>query len=155
VLAVFFGGAFWMATGWNEGDALFPLGLGGLGFVLSVFFTVRAAVFGSPVTAAPAPVTAVAPDDPPVDDDVEYVFRTASRQTWARTLAFFGGFFVLLYLLGAFVAAGLFSALYLHSEDRRSWKFSLLYAAVVIVVLYVLFTLALGQPLPTGLLDGF
>ncbi|MCW2683782.1 MAG: Tripartite tricarboxylate transporter TctA family protein [Blastococcus sp.] len=157
VLAVFFGGAFWIATGWDEGDALFPLGLSGLACALCVLFTARSALLGTPVVTPPAPVAATEdnPDAPPVDDDVEYVFRTASGRTWAQTLAFFGGFFVLLYLFGAFAAAAIFSTGYLRSEDRRSWKFSLLYGAVVVVVLYVLFTLALGQPLPTGLIGGF
>jgi presenilin-like A22 family membrane protease len=61
-------------------------------------------------------------------------------------------FFVLLYLSGLYVTAPVFSLLYLRFAGKRTWIFSVIYAVVTAVLLYVAFELALGVPTPSGLL---
>lgn len=153
LLAAFFGGAFYLSTSFDREDAVFPLGVSGLGFLLSATFALQAALLGSRTVAHAADSPLESEVDP--SDDLDYVFATASRRQWLTTLGFFSAFFLSLFLLGVYATAIVFSVVYLRLQDGRSWKYSLLYAAVLAAVLHVVFVVALAQRLPSGALTGF
>jgi hypothetical protein len=164
LLVVVFGGAFFLAWGWQRQASLFPLGVSGLGFVLGVILVIRALLARDDVSLAEsAHVVPVHPgslvDESLVDeaeaspegDNPEYVFTEASGRDWLRTVLWFGGFFLALYVLGVYVAAFIFTLLYLRYQGRRSWLFSAVYAVILVAVMYLAFTVALAQPVPSGL----
>ncbi|MGY2001289.1 tripartite tricarboxylate transporter TctB family protein [Blastococcus sp. SYSU DS1024] len=177
LMVAVFGWALLEAADWSFKAALFPRIVTGLGCAFAILQLVqsllrlgrgrRAAGKPAPPTspAGPiAPVPLVTPaeavpqaagtttEDDANEDDVEYVFQTAGARRWTEAVAWLTGFFVLLYVAGLFVTAPLFSFLYLRFAGRRSWLFCGAYAVVVGVVLYVAFEVALGIPVPPGLL---
>jgi len=173
LMLALFGWAFLEAVEWSSKAALFPRIVSGIGFGVSALHLVQALLrLGRDRSPAPDPVPATSPAGPippvpgdPVpqaagttaeddvnEDDVEYVFQTAGPRRWAAALGWVTGFFVLLYVAGLFLTAPVFSLLYLRIAGRRSWLLSAVYAVVLAVVLYAAFELALGVPVPPGLL---
>ena len=152
LLLLLFGVAY-LATGeWSFRAALFPRLVTGVAFVLSAVHLVlvlRRLRHGSTdVPAEPEP-----PEEDDADrDDVEYVFGTASGRAWAEALAWIAGFFAMLYIVGLFLTAPMFSVLYLRFAGGRTWKVSVIYAVVVGVMLYAAFEVLLGVPTPEGLI---
>jgi hypothetical protein len=145
LLAVVFGGAFLLAREWDRQAAVFPLGVSAVGFVLSVVFVIR-----SLTSQRARAEAATAHEKPSAEDNLEYVFQTATAREWLSTLAWFAGFFVVLYVFGLYVAAISFTIPYLRSRDNRSFLFAAVYAAVLAAVLYLAFTVLLAQPVPPG-----
>lgn len=144
LLVVVMAGAWLLTRDWDDKAAVFPRGIALGGVVLGVVLVVR-----SLVGTRRAPVV---PDAEELEDDLDYVFHTASGRQWLVTLAWFGGFFVSLYVLGLYPTSIVFTVLYLHTQDRRSWLFSGIYALVLTGALYLAFTVALAQQVPGGLL---
>ncbi|MCW2843532.1 MAG: hypothetical protein JWN22_1448 [Nocardioides sp.] len=145
VLAIVFGGAFWLARGWDRQAAIFPLGVSAAGFLLAIALTVRALTSRRMRAEAETPHEEIA-----ADDNLEYIFQTATARQWIVTLAWFGGFFVALYVLGLYASALIFTVAYLRTQDRRSWLFVIVYALVLVAVLYGAFTVLLAKPVPPG-----
>jgi hypothetical protein len=146
LLAVIFAVAFVLARDWDRQAALFPRGVSAIGFLLAVVLIVRA-VFFPKAAVDDEPHEA---EGPSVDDSLEYIFHTASLRQWLVTLAWFGGFFVALYVLGLYATAVVFALFYLRTQDKRSWLFCVTYAAVLTAVLYLAFSVLLAQPVPPG-----
>jgi hypothetical protein len=86
------------------------------------------------------------------DRDLEDVFVSASREEWMAALGWMGSFFLVLWLLGAFVAIPAFAALYLLVASRESPSLAFVYAFVCWVFVYGLFDRILHVPLPRGVL---
>ena len=145
LLLVLFAWAFIEAGEWSFRAALFPRLVTGVGVVLTALHLVQAVLRLRRPTPSPEAGDADS-------DDVEYVFRTAGPRRWASALGWVAAFFVLLYLSGLYVTAPVFSLLYLRFAGKRTWIFSVIYAVVTAVLLYVAFELALGVPTPSGLL---
>jgi hypothetical protein len=143
------------AMGFPTRAGLVPRLVCGAGFVLSVLFLLRQA-FGRPGGGAAA-------NDPPggaendEDDGGEAGAGedspwSAGAGTWIRALAWFGGFFAGLWLLGTLVTVPVFALAYLLVVGRtRVWA-AVTYAAVAWAALYVVFDWLLRLPLPSGAL---
>ncbi|SOC49506.1 Tripartite tricarboxylate transporter TctB family protein [Blastococcus aggregatus] len=147
-LAALFGNAFWIATEWSERAGLFPRMVTLLGVALALLHVVMLLLRAR--RAVPVVESRVDADDE-AEGDVEYVFAHAGGRVWAGSLAWVAAFFVGLYVVGLFVTAPLFAFTYLKLSVRRSWVFSLVYAAVVFAVLYLAFEVALQLQVPPGL----
>ncbi|MCU1546178.1 MAG: hypothetical protein JWP30_1278 [Homoserinimonas sp.] len=87
-------------------------------------------------------------------EDVEYVFATAGRKAWLHAMGWAALFLLLTVLLGLFAASGIFALTYLHWGGGRTWRFSIIYAVVLPVLLIALFRWLLYVPTPVGLLTG-
>ncbi|HLU59710.1 MAG TPA: tripartite tricarboxylate transporter TctB family protein [Pseudonocardia sp.] len=149
LLVALFAWGFTEAGEWSARAALFPRLVTGAGFLLGLLLLGQAVLrLRRP---APAPDGDAGPDDAD-PDDVEHVFRSAGAARWARALGWVAGFYALLYVCGLYLAAAVFSLLYLRFAGRRSWIFSAIYAIVIACVLYAVFRLVLGVPVPAGLL---
>lgn len=142
ILAVVMGGALYLSRGWDHDAAVFPRAVAAGGLLLSVAVIVKA------LLGAPAPEVPAEPES--VDDNLEYVFHTASLRQWLVTISWFGGFFVALYVVGLYATAIVYTVAYLRTQDNRSWLFSGVYALILVGVLYAAFGLALAQPVPPG-----
>jgi hypothetical protein len=165
VLLALFGWAFLEANQWSDRAALFPHLVCGVMFVLAALHLVQVLLrLRRPAPAAPPeehdstghllPGHVAEPhgnEDDVNEDDVEYVFQTAGPRRWASALAWIAGFFVLLYVVGLFITAPVFSLLYLRFAGGRTWLLSAVYAVVAGLVLYLAFEVALSIPTPPGL----
>jgi uncharacterized membrane protein YedE/YeeE len=146
LLAVF-ATAFATARGWPFETGIFPLMVTALGAALAVLHLAALLV------RRPAPDAQPAGEDSEIEAvDVEYVFEHTGLSLWLRSLAWLAGFFVALYVVGIFVAAPVFTVLYLRFSARASWLLSAVYALVVGVVLYLSFVVFLDLPTPEGIL---
>jgi hypothetical protein len=147
-LAAVFANAFWIATEWSVKAGLFPRMVTGLGLLLALLHVVVLLMRAR----TPVPVVEERVDaDDEAEGDVEYVFAHAGGRAWAGSLAWVATFFVGLYVVGLFVVAPLFAVAYLRFSVRKSWVFTVAYAAVTFAVLYLAFELALQLPVPPGL----
>ncbi len=146
LLAIFAGG-FAIARAWSFETGVFPLMVTALGAGLAVLHLVVLLV------RRPAPDLRPHGEDAEIESmDVEYVFEHAGPALWLHSLAWIGGFLVLMYLAGIFVAGPVFTVLYLRFSARASWVLSVVYAAVVGILLYLAFVVFLNLPTPEGLL---
>lgn len=152
MLAVVFGIAFVIALGWSGKAAIFPLGVSGLGTVLGLAFVIRSLRSGG--RRPTAQLSSLGDNDEDTDDALEYAFGTADRREWAVALGCFAGFFVALYVLGLYLAAPLFTLIYLRWQAGRGWTFSIVYTAILFAVLYGAFSLVLQLPVPAGVFSG-
>lgn len=149
VLLALFGAALVSSSAWSVKAALFPRFVTGVGLALAVLHLIAIVVTAlqrRPVEASPVP----ADDDATAGVDTEYVFANAGRAAWAGALLWVAGFFVLLYVLGLFLAAPLFAVTYLRLSAERTWLFSIVYAAVIGAVLYIALEFALQVSTPPG-----
>jgi hypothetical protein len=159
-LLLTFVAAFITARQWEAIAALFPQVATGIGAVLSAFFLARALFF--PRSSAETPVQQAATFDPLVaaaeaeeqgsdqSESERAFFASLSLRDWAVSLAFFGAFFVSLYVLGLYITSVLFTVAYLKLQAKSSWLFSVIYAVVLTAALYGLFGYALQLPVPEG-----
>ncbi|MGP4019299.1 tripartite tricarboxylate transporter TctB family protein [Saccharopolyspora sp. 5N708] len=145
VLVLVFGAALLATGAWPFRTALFPTIVSGVALLLSLAHL--ATLLWHRRRADP--VEPEAPTDA-ADGDVDYVFATAGRRAWVAALGWAAGFFVALYLLGLLIAAPLFALCYLRFGARRSWLFSVVYAAVVLAGIYLAFEFVLTIPIPTA-----
>ncbi|MFF5987080.1 tripartite tricarboxylate transporter TctB family protein [Prauserella flavalba] len=134
-------GAYVMTRSLSPQAAEFPAAISIAGAALGVVLVIRALIG-----------TREAPHDhsETEDDDLDYVFHTASTMQWLATLAWFIAFFASLYVLGLYATSMLFTVLYLRFQDKRSWVFSGIYAVILTGVLYLAFNVLLVQPVPAG-----
>jgi hypothetical protein len=152
-LLTVFAGAFALSLEWPFRTALFPRLVTAAGALLAVAELVALSIRARRV-AAQAAGQGVAADQIPGadqgDDSVEYVFASAGRRAWSAALAWIGGFFVALWLLGAVPTVPLFTLLYLRFAGKASWLAAAVYAAVAGVVVAGVFGRLLSIPMPTG-----
>jgi hypothetical protein len=142
LLAVFVG-AYALTLAWPFRTALFPRLVSAAGALLAVVELV--------VLAIRARRAAALDEISSVDhDSVEYVFASAGRRAWSAALAWIGGFFVSLWVLGAVPTVPLFTLLYLRIAGKASWLAAAIYATVAGVVIAVVFGRLLSIPMPTG-----
>ncbi|MCW2584185.1 MAG: hypothetical protein JWQ53_2975 [Klenkia sp.] len=160
-LLVVFGWAFLDAADWTFRTALFPRIVTAAGFLFCAgkllqdvigLLRHRSVGVSTPVADHPAvPSGGTHDDEADVEGDVEYLFATAGARSWSTALAWLAGFFLLLYIVGLFITAPIFSLLYLRYAGNQTWRLSTIYAVVLGAVLYLAFELALGIPTPPGL----
>jgi hypothetical protein len=170
LLMALFAWGYLEANEWSDRAALFPHLVCGSMFVLSglqlavVLLRLRRELKGADTEGSDAPAHDASGhlpaglvaephgnEDDVNEDDVEYVFQTAGARRWSAALGWIAAFFVLLYVAGLYITAPLFSLLYLRFAGRRTWLLSVIYAAVVGLVLYLAFEVALSIPTPPGL----
>lgn len=159
-LLLIFVAAFITARQWEAIAALFPQVATGIGAVLSAIFLGRALFFprsGAETSiqqgATFDPLAAAAEAEEQGSDQSESeraFFASLSLRDWAISLAFFGAFFVSLYVLGLYITSVLFTVTYLKLQAKSSWLFSVIYAVVLTAALYGLFGYALQLPVPEG-----
>ncbi len=150
-LIALFAWALSSSTEWSVRAALFPRLVTTFGLALALLHLVLLLVRRTSGSSATTGHGAV-PISDPEDDPLDYAFSTAGRGAWTVSLVWIAAFFVGLYVLGVFVTAPLFTVAYLRLTVRASWRLSVAYAAVVGVLLYVVFELVLTVPTPEGLL---
>jgi hypothetical protein len=135
------------AADWPFRTAVFPLATGGLLLILTV---AKLASYVGRVPAAGLNPSAAGPAG--LDPDLPDVFATASHAEWRSAITWMGGFFLLLWLVGALIAVPLFAVAYLLAVARQSIRMAGTYAAVSWLFIYGLFDRALRIPLPAGVL---
>jgi len=86
------------------------------------------------------------------DFDAGYIFTVAGKKAWANALIWIGAFFLLTYIAGIYLAGAIFAVSYLRFGAKKSWVFSIVYATVLIGILWGLFNYFLALPLPKGIL---
>jgi hypothetical protein len=156
MLLAIFGAAYFVAQPWTFEARLVPQVICVLGAVSAAVRLAQMAATWRPRQHDPdAPRTHVVVSEVPVADpselEPEVVFARASRSDWSRVGAWCVGFFVLLVVAGIYVAAAVFSLLYLRIEGKaRTWH-AALYAVLSVLIIYLVFNLLLTTPLPEGL----
>jgi hypothetical protein len=146
-LLIVFVAALLTARDWSFKTGLFPQMVAVVGAALAALHLVVL------VLRRPSPDLEPHGEDGEIEAlDLEYIFEHASGGLWARTLGWVLGFFLLLYLVGIFVAAPVFTVAYLRFSAGASWLLTLVYAVVVGVLLYLAFVVFLQLPVPEGLL---
>jgi len=88
-------------------------------------------------------------------DEAEYVFATAGPRAWTKALLWIAFFLALTAVAGIFVSSGLFALLYLRFGAGKSWRFSVIYSAVLSICLLAMFRWLLYIPTPLGILTSF
>jgi hypothetical protein len=144
-LLLVFAGAYALSLGWPFRTALVPRLLSAAGALLAVLQLAVLAVGTRRVA-----VSEQIPGTDQGDDSVEYVFASAGRRAWSAALAWIGGFFVALWLLGTVVSVPLFALLYLRFAGKASWLAAAVYAAVAGTLVWVVLGRLLSVPMPTG-----
>ena len=86
------------------------------------------------------------------DQSLEYVFSSAGGRAWAAALGWVFGFFLMLWLVGVFIAVPVFAFAYLKIAGKAGWIGAGLYAIVSGGILYVAFQRLLSVPMPDGIL---
>lgn len=97
--------------------------------------------------AAPTELTFV-DDDREDDVSMEYVFASAGGRTWAASLAWIAAFFVLFFILGAYITVPLFALFYLKFAGKASWLAAAIYSVVVGGIIFYVFREVVYIPLP-------
>ncbi|MBI2755782.1 MAG: tripartite tricarboxylate transporter TctB family protein [Chloroflexi bacterium] len=169
VLLVLFGMAFVQARAWPFRTALFPTGTAI--FVVAIILLkllldarsagrARAVLAAPPILPLPPTVggdaasAALIEEEAATEAEAEDVFSTTSRSVWLRSLAWLGGFFVLVWAAGLLVAIPIFAFAYLVVESRERRLTAAIYAVVSWVVIYGLFDQLLRIQLPSSAVLG-
>lgn len=137
-----------LALGWKPLAAYFPLGVAIAGMVASATFLTRVLI---PSRLGKGAETNVPKSAPSATDSEYEFFKSLSKAEWISTICWLGGFFLFLAVFGIFVSMVVFTIGYLRFQAEKSWLFSAIYAAAFASIVYVIFTLALGIPLPQGI----
>jgi Tripartite tricarboxylate transporter TctB family len=98
--------------------------------------------------AAPPTELTFVDDDREDDVSMEYVFASAGGRTWAASLAWIAAFFVLFFILGAYITVPLFALFYLKFAGKASWLGAAIYAVVVGGIIFYVFREVVYIPLP-------
>lgn len=161
LLALFTTG-FVIALAWPPEAGRFPLAITIVGGLCSVLLLVKTILDTRNVqrrSTSTTPgkedteTTEIAEDEEKMEDfDAGYLFTTAGKKTWAVVLIWVGAFFLLTYIAGIYLAGAIFAVIYLRFGAKKSWTFSIIYAAVLIGILWGLFNYFLALPLPRGIL---
>lgn len=153
-LLVAFVGAYLLSLAWPFRAALFPRLLSATGAALAALELAALAIRARRVAdVAPAErrigdMEAAREGD--TDHSLEYVFASAGGRAWGAALAWIGGFFISLWLLGLVPTVPLFALLYLRVAGSATWPAAVAYAAAVGAVMYLVFGRLLSVPMPTG-----
>jgi hypothetical protein len=149
-LLVVFAGAFLLSLAWPFRTALFPRLLTATGAALAVLKLVALAVQARRSAGVAHPERQVRDAAGNADHSLEYVFASAGTRAWGAALAWIGGYFVCLWLLGLVRTVPLFALLYLRVAGKAGWPAAAAYAAAAGAVMYVVFGRLLSVPMPTG-----
>lgn len=161
VLLVTFTFAYISAQAWPFEARFFPQMLAVAGFAFAVLKLVSCGVQlrrGQQRSRLLEPdgVVADGEAEPERDDErqhsPEYVFGTAGRWAWAAAIGWVVTFFVLLYVLGVFVAVPLFALAYLRIAGRHGLFAAAVYGAVAGLLVWFVFSEMLEIPMPAGVL---
>lgn len=155
-MLVVFGGAFVGAQDWPTSARLFPTMVSSVGAVLALVKMVsslRPRAEGPRTAAHVVGEVELTDEDDEADEALEYVFEHASRSQWLRVLAWLGGFFAALWLVGAIPTVIFFGVAYLLFEAKASVPVTLAYVGILAGSLYAVQAL-LSIRLPPGLLLG-
>jgi hypothetical protein len=164
VLITLFATAFISTFEWPPGSAVFPRVVTGGGLLLSTIYVLGLLVSRRRASTAQAIPEDIRPNEDPLEKQIpdidhsnepDYVFGTAGRAAWLHALGWIALFLALLWILGLFVAGGLFALTYLRWGAKRTWLFSAIYAAILPGILFALFRSVLFVPTPLGVLTGF
>ena len=151
-LLVLFAVALLMALEWADRGSIFPLGVTAVGAALSGGHLLRSLVKKNPAPTPVEPIESQAGAGEEYEDDAEDILTTAGARDWMTTLGFVGGFFLALYIFGLYLATAVFAVVYLRFQAHSSWKFSVIYASVLTIALYLIFSVALELPVPAGVI---
>ena len=155
VMLVIFGWAIWTSFDWSFRAALFPriVTVTGLGLVVVHLVTLLTVPATAPDEPTGSGELLLESDDDADVHELEYEFAHASRRNWLTNIgwvvAFFGGVFV----AGLFLASIVFTVAYLRFGAGRSWRFAVIYAAIVAAVLVGVFDRMLAVAMPLGILQ--
>lgn len=164
VSALIFAAALLATLGWPIEAARFPRFITSVGLFCCLAFITFKLVPRSKLSAGKPSrdhFDTSEVDGSPEDDtdsepeDVGYVFATAGRDAWVRTLSWIALFFILTFVLGVYTAGVAFAVMYLRFGASKGWLFSTIYALLLGVVLWTLFDYFLELPLPRGLVGSF
>ncbi len=92
----------------------------------------------------------VVDDDQEDDESLEYIFATAGARAWTASLAWITAFFVLFFVLGAYITVPLFALFYLRFAGGAKWWAAALYAVVAGAVIFLVFRNVVFIPLPVS-----
>lgn len=155
VLLAIFAAAYVVADSWARDARLVPQVVCVLGALSAV---VRLAQLSGGLrrhrqdTESSAPLTKTKEAQETDDFEPEVVFARASLADWLRVTAWCAVFFALLFVAGVYVAAAVFSLVYLVFEGgARVWQ-AVAYAMTAVLLMYLVFAQLLITPLPEGLL---
>ena len=149
--------AFVTALGWPQYAATFPLMISGFGsalLALKLVQMVLASLRGGSVTAAQPANAGDLPvaEDEPAEKGIDSVFATSPGVVWLETLVSVTAFFALLTLAGIEATIFVFCLVYLTLVAKKSLLFSLVYALLLVGIVYLMFVVLLTLPLPRGFL---
>jgi hypothetical protein len=153
VMLVIFGWALWTSFDWSFRAALFPrmVSVLGLGLAALQLITLLTRPAAAKVESTGSDEPLFESDDDADVQELEYEFAHASRRNWLTNIgwvaAFFGGAFV----AGLFLTSIAFTVAYLRWGAGRSWRFAVIYAAVVAAVLWGVFDRMLAVAMPLGI----
>lgn len=99
----------------------------------------------------PLPELTFVDDEQGDDKSMEYAFASAGGRKWAASLAWITAFFVLFFVLGAYITVPLFALVYLRFAGKESWLSAAIYAVVVGGVIYGVFREIVFIPLPESI----
>lgn len=145
--------AFVQTGSWSLRASLFPATFVGIGAVLAAFRLLLLARVGltSDIEDADGGSDITTVDDDEDSADIEYIFSTADTKTWLQALGWITTFFAGLWLLGLYITAPLFSAVYVAVVGRMRWWAALLYGVVAWALLYAIFDVLLRIRMPSGI----
>ena len=149
LLVVFLGGLV-LAAQWPPLAAYFPLGVSAIGAIASATFLVRVLFF--PRTPQ-APKTNIPDEARPIVDQEHDFLRSLTSRDWFVGVAWLGGFYLALAIVGIYLALVAFTVAYLKIQANRSWLFAIVYSALLTGVIFLVFSILLRLPLPGGLLE--
>lgn len=162
ILVISVGALIWSFTYAEAVAMLLPRLAAGLGILSAVWMIIRksrelvkqraAAANYAPAGAVETTIDDEDDEDEVDTNDAEYVLSHTSRRDWLISLGFIAGFFVLLYLFGLFIAAGVLSLTYLIFVGKRKWWFAVIYTAVLVALLYALMRVITYIPSPAGII---
>ena len=150
LLLAFFAGVIVLCQDFGPRARMIPLPLAVFGILLTLI-QMAWHNFGSTEELQMDMITVRAPDIPVAEAPVTIV-KKPSWQREATAYGMIGVLLVLTFVTGVMPAAFLFTAGYFMLTRYCSWQLSLVYAAVLTALLYLLFVVALQMQLYHGLL---
>jgi hypothetical protein len=156
VLLLVFVTAFLQAQEWPLRTKMFPVMVTSVGILLALWkMLVTLLPPKAEVSTAHYKVVDVElqDEDDETEQALEYVFESASRGEWVRALAWVGGFFIGLWLVGAVPAVLAFGISYLLVEARTKLLVAVTYPGILAGMLYATQQF-LNISMPPGILFG-
>lgn len=140
----------WQSFEWSFRAGMFPRMVGTLGLLLCLLNLSILVVqyIRSPQLEPLVETTSQESGDNTLAPD--YDFDKVGLKAWLINIIWIAAFFVATYILGLFYAAILFTVAYLKFSANMRWIFSVVYAAVVALFMFLVLDQALHLAMPTG-----